>query len=70
MKRYIKYLLATSLIFSFSACQDSFLEFVPEDQATVGSWYRNEEEILQATASLYGRPWFSFNDVFGWCACC
>src|SRR6187549_2267634 len=68
MKRYIKNFLATALVISVSACSDSFLEFVPEDQAAVGSWYRNAKEIRQATASLYGRPWFGYNDVFGWCA--
>src|SRR5688572_13650997 len=68
MKRYIKYFLVTALLFSFSACKEEFLEFVPEDQATVNGWYRNAGEIRQATASLYGRPWFGYNDVFSWCA--
>ena len=68
MKRYIKYFLATMLVFTLNSCTDEFLDFVPEDQATVGSWYRNADEIRQATASMYGRPWFNFNDVFGWCA--
>ncbi|HTF20148.1 MAG TPA: RagB/SusD family nutrient uptake outer membrane protein [Chryseolinea sp.] len=68
MKRYIKYFLITALTISFSACKEEFLEFVPEDQATVDAWYRNENEIRQSTASLYGRPWFGFNDEFGWLA--
>jgi starch-binding outer membrane protein, SusD/RagB family len=68
MKRYIKYFLTLILAFSLNACSDEFLDFVPIDQATVGSWYRNADEIRQATASMYGRPWFSFNDVFGWAA--
>lgn len=68
MKRYIKYLIAATLTISLSACKDEFLEFVPEDQATVDGWYRNEKEIRQATASLYGRPWFGFNDEFNWLA--
>lgn len=68
MKRYIKYFLATALTVSLSACKDEFLEYVPEDQATVDGWYRNEMEIRQSTASLYGRPWFGFNDQFNWLA--
>lgn len=68
MKRYIKYILVTVLAFSFSACSDEFLTFVPEDQATVGAWYRSPQEIRQATAALYGSPWFSYNDVFSWVA--
>ena len=68
MKRYIKYFFTIVLAFSLNACSDEFLDFVPVDQATVGSWYRNADEIRQATASMYGRPWFNYNDVFGWAA--
>jgi starch-binding outer membrane protein, SusD/RagB family len=68
MKRYIKHFLATVLIFLFSSCTEEFLDFVPETQATVASWYRNDQEIRQATASLYGRPWWSYTDVFQWVA--
>lgn len=68
MKRQIKYILITVLVTVMSACSDQFLEFVPEDQATVGSWYRNGQEIRQSTAALYGRPWFGFQDQFGWLA--
>ena len=68
MKNNIKYFLTILLAFSLNGCSDEFLDFVPEDQATVGSWYRTAEEVRQATASMYGRPWFGFNDVFGWCA--
>lgn len=68
MKKYIKHFLTLVLVLSFSACSDDFLEYVPEDEATVGAWYRDQAEIRQATASLYGAPWFAFNDVFSWCA--
>lgn len=68
MKKYTKYFFATALAIFMGACSEDFLEFVPEDQATVGGWYRSEGEIRQSTAALYGRPWFGFNDVFGWAA--
>jgi hypothetical protein len=68
MKKYTKYFFATALTIFLSACSEDFLEFVPEDQATVNGWYRSEGEIRQSTAALYGRPWFGFNDVFGWAA--
>jgi starch-binding outer membrane protein, SusD/RagB family len=68
MRRYSKYILMLALTFSFSACKEDFLEFIPEDQATVNAWYRNAEEVRQSTAALYGRPWFGFNDVFSWAA--
>lgn len=66
MKKCIKYYIITALLFFFSACQEEFLEYVPENQATVNAWYRNADEIRQSTAALYGRPWFRFNDEFGW----
>ncbi len=65
MKRNIKYLL-TVLTILLSACQEEFLEFVPEDQATVNAWYRNPAEIRQSTAALYGRVWWAVNDQFSW----
>lgn len=68
MKKNIKYFLVTVLAISLSACKDDFLEYVPQDQATVAGWYRNATEIRQSTASLYGRPWFGYNDEFGWLA--
>ncbi len=68
MKNFLKYIVMSVLIFSFSSCGEDFLEFVPEDGATVDGWYRNAGEIRQATAGLYGAPWFAYNDVFGWCA--
>lgn len=66
MKKYTKYFLTTVLLVVFSACSEDFLEYVPEDRPTVNSWYRNEGEIRQATASLYGRVWWSINDQFSW----
>lgn len=68
MRKYIKYFIVTVLALSFSACSEDFLEFIPEDQATVNAWYRNQAEIRQSTASLYGRVWWSVNDQFSWLA--
>ncbi len=68
MKKIYKYFMVTALTFSSIACSDQFLEYVPQDQATVGAWYRNATEIRQATAAMYGRPWWEFTDVFQWCA--
>ncbi|MBX2963349.1 MAG: RagB/SusD family nutrient uptake outer membrane protein [Cyclobacteriaceae bacterium] len=66
MRKYIKHISATILIAVLSSCSPDFLEYVPEDRPTVNSWYRNESEIRQATASLYGRVWWSVNDQFSW----
>lgn len=68
MKKLIKYFLTITFALSLSACSEDFLNYVPEDQATVKSWYRNAEEIRAATASMYGRPWWGYTDVFSWVA--
>ncbi len=65
MKTIFKYFLIITLS---SACSDEFLEIIPEDNPTVESFYQNEDQIRQATATLYGRPWFRFNDKFSWTA--
>lgn len=68
MKKYIKHILVTMLVILSAGCSEDFLEYVPEDKATVASWYHNATEIRQATASLYGRVWWSVNDQFSWLA--
>lgn len=68
MKKYIKFYLTVVLLVVLSSCKEDFLEYVPEDRPTVNSWYRNRSEIRMATASLYGRVWWSVNDQFTWLA--
>lgn len=68
MKTYINNILLCLFLFLSSACSEEFLEFVPEDQSTVAGWYRDADEIRQATASLYHDPWFGYQDQFGWLA--
>ena len=62
------YVLACVLVLSSTACNEEFLEVVPADQPTVDGFYNNETQIRAATASLYGRPWFEYNDKFSWAA--
>ena len=66
MKNKFKYVLALCLALSVGACKDDFLEIAPEDQPTLDNFYGSEVEIKAATASLYGRPWFEYNDKFSW----
>ncbi|RED97929.1 RagB/SusD family nutrient uptake outer membrane protein [Marinoscillum furvescens] len=68
MKKITTYLSAFALLLTINGCQDEFLEVLPADNAVVDAFYRNEAEIKTVTASLYGRPWFSFNDKFSWAA--
>lgn len=61
-----KYIASLSIVFLLSACTKDFLEIEPQDRLTIDNFYRNETEIRAATASLYGFPWFDFNDKFFW----
>lgn len=61
-----KYLFSLTLMLLLSSCSKEFLEIEPQDRLTIDNFYRNETEIKAATASLYGFPWFDFNDKFFW----
>ena len=44
-------------------CSD-LLEVEPEDQITKENFYQTEEDFKAATAPLYNKVWFDFNDKF------
>ncbi len=68
MKNIFKHILSVAILLALSSCQKEFLEIEPVDRLTGDNFYRNETEIKAATASLYGFPWFDFNDKFFWVA--
>lgn len=57
-------LLALSLM--SMACTEEFLEKPPEDQVTIDNFYNTAEQLDGSSASLYGAPWFTFNDKANW----
>jgi len=65
MKNSIKYAII-SLMLILGSCGKDFLDIAPQDRLTADNYYRNEAEIKAATASLYGYPWFGFNDKCFW----
>ncbi len=66
MKNKFKHLISLVVVLVLSSCSKDFLEIEPQDRLTIDNFYRNETEIRAATASLYGFPWFDFNDKFFW----
>ncbi len=68
MKNKFKYLISLTLVLFLSSCSKDFLDIEPQDRLTIDNFYRNETEIRASTASLYGFPWFDFNDKFYWLA--
>jgi hypothetical protein len=63
-----KFFFSLTLVLLLSSCSKEFLEIEPKDRLTIDNFYRNETEIKAATASLYGFPWFDFNDKLFWLA--
>jgi len=55
------------LIFAFSliwtSCND-FLDTTPDDRITGENFYKTEVDFKAATAPLYNKVWFDFNDKF------
>ncbi|MDW7690895.1 RagB/SusD family nutrient uptake outer membrane protein [Flammeovirgaceae bacterium SG7u.111] len=65
MKRKYIYLLILPLLL-FQCNTDEFLDRPPEDQLAVDNFYQTDEQVLAATAPLYGWPWFDANDKAWW----
>lgn len=66
MKNNLKHLISLLVVLFLSSCSKEFLEIAPQDKLTIDNFYRNETEIRASTASLYGFPWFDFNDKMFW----
>ena len=66
MKTYNKIISALLLAgaLSFTACDESFLELSPNDRITLDNFFQSENDLKAATAGLYNKVWFDFNDKF------
>lgn len=56
-------MLAMVCMFGLVSCEDD-LNVEPTDQITRENFFQSEEDFQAATAALYNRVWFSFNDKF------
>ena len=62
MKKLNYILIAAFLSILLAGCADDFLERPPKDQIVANTFYKTDEEVLAATALLYNRVWFDYND--------
>ncbi|HEA30054.1 MAG TPA: RagB/SusD family nutrient uptake outer membrane protein [Leeuwenhoekiella sp.] len=62
-EKIIYRLLAIMLFAGFYSCSDE-LDIEPQDQIAKENFFQSEEDFRAATAPLYNRVWFSFNDKF------
>ncbi len=55
--------LTLAASFTFSGCSD-FLDHSPDDRVTLENFFQSPEDLRTATAPLYNKVWFDFNDKF------
>lgn len=67
MKNIFKYILILP-VFIVCSCNEDFVSIPIQDKPTIASYYTSEADVKAATATLYGFPWFEFNDKFFWAA--
>ena len=69
MKNITRYTFLILILFlATTSCKKEFLDIEPTDRLTADNFFKTEAEIRAATATLYGFPWFDFNDKFAWTA--
>jgi hypothetical protein len=59
-KKYWFFLSISLLV--ITACNKSFLEKPPTDAIVDANFYQTDNQVLAATALLYSRVWFDYND--------
>jgi hypothetical protein len=66
MKKIQKLILLLAITAIVTACSKEFLEHPVQDTIVSDNFYQTNDQLLTATAALYGRPWFYYNDKFRW----
>lgn len=61
--KYSKILALIALIFTLGACED-FLDRPTEDNYTIDSFFKTNEQCFQAANVLYNAPWYDFQRGF------
>ncbi len=61
MKNILKTLFVAGVLFGSYSCS---LDVEPNDQIAKENFFKSEQDFRAATAPLYNRVWFSFNDKF------
>jgi hypothetical protein len=64
----LKYIYILLMMVMVSSCGEDFVTIPVQDRPTIANYYKSAVDVRAATASLYGVPWFEFNDKFFWTA--
>ena len=62
MKKTIQYIILATSSLLFSCCSEDFLDRTPEGDYNVDNFFTSEAALDAATAPLYNRAWFSYNE--------
>ena len=68
MKKYLNIWLLSGMLILISACNEDFVNVPVIDRPSIDNYYKSDADVKAATATLYGYPWFEFNDKFFWAA--
>lgn len=66
MKSIYKFLLLSLFILVTVSCSKEFLDQPIQDSIVSENFYSTDDQLLSASAVLYSRPWFYYNDKFRW----
>ncbi|MFT3739797.1 MAG: RagB/SusD family nutrient uptake outer membrane protein [Breznakibacter sp.] len=56
--------MASAVMLGIAGCSEDFLDSKPNDRITLDNYFTSESELKAATAGLYSKVWFDFNDKF------
>jgi len=64
MKKNIKnWSIIITAIFAMTSCSQDFLNRPPQDSILASDAYGSDAQVMTATALLYNKAWFDYNDV-------
>jgi len=63
LKNKVILIVFAGLMPVFTGCED-FLDFTPNDRETLDNFFQSPQDLKTATAGLYNKVWFDFNDKF------
>jgi len=64
MKKILSIICLTAAFAAFTSC-DKYLDVTSESQLTLDTYFTSADDCYAATAPLYNKVWFDFNNNFG-----
>lgn len=61
----IRLVIVFTGLFLTTSCED-FLDYTPNDRETLDNFFQSPQDLKTATAGLYNKVWFDFNDKFSY----